>query len=195
MLRYAITEGRAGFRRGEEDTKPLETRCAELARGGVDFVLIREKHLGARELAALGRRLMEATRGGGTRVLIAGRVDVAAAIGAAGVHLGASPGELRVQQVRMVMPEAFVSVACHTVEEVRRAREDGASAVLFAPVFGKRVDGVEVVAGVGLGALREACEAAGEMPVFALGGVTDENATDCVEAGAAGVAGIRMFFA
>jgi thiamine-phosphate pyrophosphorylase len=66
--------------------------------------------------------------------------------------------------------------------------------VLFGPVFGKTLDGVEVVAGVGLEGLREACGVAGEMPVLALGDVTAGNAVSCVDAGASGVAGIRMFF-
>jgi thiamine-phosphate pyrophosphorylase len=47
---------------------------------------------------------------------------------------------------------------------------------------------------VGLEKLREACAVAGEMPVFALGGVDEGSAGECVDAGASGVAGIRMFF-
>jgi thiamine-phosphate pyrophosphorylase len=50
-----------------------------------------------------------------------------------------------------------------------------------------------VIAGAGLDALRKACEIAGDTPVLALGGVTGETARLCVEAGAAGVAGIRLF--
>ena len=160
----------------------------------MDFILIREKHLAAGVLAALAREVIAAVRGAGTRVLVARRVDVAVAVGADGVHLAGPAGELTPGQVRQVMPGAFVSVSSHAVTEVERAREGGANAVLFGPVFGKTVDGVEVVGGVGLERLREACAAAGEMPVFALGGMDAGNATSCVEAGASGVAGIRMFF-
>jgi thiamine-phosphate pyrophosphorylase len=127
-------------------------------------------------------------------VLVAQRLDVALAVGADGVHLSAAAGELTVSQVRILMPEAFVSVSCHALDEVRLARDGGASAVLFGPVFGKTVDRVEVVPGVGLKALRAACEAAGDMPALALGGVGERNAASCVEAGASGVAAIRMFF-
>jgi thiamine-phosphate pyrophosphorylase len=173
----------------------LVARCAELARGGVDFVLVREKHLAAGALAVLSRTVIRAVREAGisTRLLIAQRLDVAIATGADGVHLSAGVSELTVQQVRHLMPQAFVTVSCHSIADVERARDAGASAVLFAPVFGKVVDGVEVVAGVGLERLHEACVAAGTMPVFALGGVTEENAARCIEAGAAGIAGIRMF--
>jgi thiamine-phosphate pyrophosphorylase len=141
-------------------------------------------------LARLCREILAIA--GGMRVIVAGRVDVAIAVGAAGVHLSAREGELTPEQVRALMPAAFVSVSCHRVEEVRRAREGGASAVLFGPVFGKAVDGVEVVPGVGLEKLREACAVG--VPVLALGGVTEANAGVCVEVGAWGVAGIRMFF-
>ena len=65
--------------------------------------------------------------------------------------------------------------------------------ILFGPVFEKRVDGELVIAGVGLQALHEACVAAGEIPVLALGGVTAELIEDCLRAGAKGVAGIRLF--
>ena len=173
---------------------PVVARCGALGRAGVDFVLVREKLLEAGELTRLVRAVVSAVRPGGTKVLVAQRVDVAVAAGADGVHLSGQGGELGPQQVRRVMPGAVVSVSCHGVEEVRRAAEEGASMVLFAPVFGKEVDGVEVVAGVGIARLREACGAAGKVPVLALGGVWEGNAGTCVAVGAAGVAGIRMFF-
>lgn len=195
MLRYAITDGGVSFSRGREAAEALARRCGELAREGVEFILVREKQLSAGELALAGRMVLGAVGAsqGKTKVLVAGRLDVATAVGADGVNLSGQPGELTVSQVRQVMPGAFVSVSCHSLEDVVRARETGASAVLFGPVFGKTVAGEEIAAGVGLEALREACGVAGEMPVFALGGVTVGNADLCVAAGAAGVAGIRMF--
>lgn len=72
------------------------------------------------------------------------------------------------------------SMSCHTVAEVRKSQ---AEFVVFGPVFSKTA--------VGLGVLAEACKA--RVPVFALGGVTWENAAECIAAGAAGIAGIRLF--
>ena len=114
------------------------------------------------------------------------------------MHLTAAEGELWPEQVREVyrlagLPAPFVSVACHGVQAVTQSIGRGADAVLFGPVFGKVVDGVDVVPGVGLAALRDACEAAQGTPVFALGGVTAALAGECKEAGATGVAGIRLF--
>jgi thiamine-phosphate pyrophosphorylase len=89
-----------------------------------------------------------------------------------------------------------ISVACHDDEEAAEARELGASMIVFAPVFEKLVregDAEVRLPGVGLAVLSAVCEAAGEVPVLALGGVSAENAGLCVKAGAAGVAGIRLF--
>jgi thiamine-phosphate pyrophosphorylase len=209
VLRYAITDGSLSGKLQHESVRQparqsaepsvgdsileLSLRCRELASEGVEFLLLREKDLAAGELAQICWRIVDEVAVSGTKVLVARRLDVALACGADGVHLSAAPGELTVKQVREVFPSAVVSVSCHTLDDVRRAH--GASMVLFGPIFGKTVDGVEVVAGVGLERLQQACLAAGQMPVFALGGVTEANAADCIAAGAAGVAAIRMFFA
>ncbi len=195
MRKFAISAGNLTPESAAGEFCELARRFAALAAGGVELVLVREKRLEAGALAQLSRKVIEAVRATGapTRVLIAQRVDVAMAVGADGVHLSAWAGELRVDQVRQLMPRAVVTVSCHMLDEVARARAEGASAGLFGPVFGKTMDGVEVVAGVGLDRLREACDGAGAMPVFALGGVTDANALRCMEAGAAGIAGIRLF--
>ena len=192
MLRYAITDGRVSFLGGRGSAEALAKRCEELAREGVEFVLVRERQLSAGVLAQVCREDFRAVRGSGIRVLVAGRLDVAVAVGADGVNLSGAVGELTALQVRQLMPGAFVSVSCHSVADVERARDGGADAVLFGPVFGKTVDGVKVVPGVGLEALREACGA--RISVFALGGVSAEGVEACVEVGAVGVAGIRMFF-
>ncbi len=191
MLRYAITEGRLRGSGDEKLTRALVEHCAELATAGVDFLLVREKALDVGALVGLCRRVKAVGRG--ARVLVSGRADVALAAGLDGIHLSARTGELTPGQVRDVMAGAWVSVSCHSVDEVLRAREGVADAVLFGPVFGKAVDGTEVMAGIGLARLAEACAAAGPMPVLALGGVCAENVQACGQAGASGVAGIRLF--
>ncbi|MGA7157596.1 MAG: thiamine phosphate synthase, partial [Acidobacteriaceae bacterium] len=94
---------------------------------------------------------------------------------------------------RAGVAEAVVGASCHSVEEVRRAVAGGVDLILFGPVFEKRVGGLVVVEGVGLERLREACTEAGGTTVLALGGVTWENAEECLGVGASGVAGIRLF--
>jgi thiamine-phosphate pyrophosphorylase len=193
MLRFAITPGLLRAGGALLQTEALVQRAAELAQDGVDLLLLREKLLGPEEIALLARKTIEASRGSGMRIVVAVAADGvpgAEHVPGAGVHLSAA----RFDALKAKSPGTWVSASCHRPEQVRRAAAMGLDAVLFAPVFGKLVDGVEVVQGAGVEALREASEAAGRMPVFALGGVNQQNAQSCLEAGAAGVAGIRMFF-
>jgi len=182
VIRYAITEGRA------------QGSGARVQGVSLDYVQLRAKDADGGELLARAIRLVA----GGATVLVNGRADVAVAAGAEGVHLTAAEGELTPEQVREVFarakrPRPVVSVSCHTIGEVERAMIEEADMILFGPVFEKRVGGEVVVGGVGLEALQEACVAAGAVKVLALGGVTEENAAECLEVGAAGVAGIRLF--
>jgi thiamine-phosphate pyrophosphorylase len=188
VIRYAITDDPSFYASEAE----LLQQAARWAADSVNFVQLRAKHLDAGPLTTLARKLI-ATLGSQTKLLINGRADVAIAAGAAGVHLTAATDELTPQQVRRIFPEAVVSVSCHTIAEVQRAREGAVDLILFAPVFEKRVDGAVVLEGAGLEMLKQACAAAAPVKVLALGGVTGGNAQQCVEAGAAGVAGIRLF--
>lgn len=200
MLLYYITD-RTQFS-GDEAARyrHLLDKIAEAACAGVDFIQLREKDLPTRELEALAQSAVQRIRQNSaskTRILINSRTDIAIACGADGVHLRTD--DLSPEEVRQVWscsdknarPEnsVVIGVSCHTVAEVVRAASEQASFAVFAPVFEKK-DDLEANA-TGVQALQEACSQ--KIPVFALGGITLENAFSCVEAGAAGVSGIRLF--
>lgn len=196
MIRYAITAGAAH----EPAQSNLPADARRWAEDGIDFVQLREKHLSDAELLAVARKMLQALRSksASTRLLINGRPDIAAAARADGVHLTSAPGELTPAQVRRIyaaakLPAAVISASCHSLEQVRAARDGGVDLILFGPVFEKRVGGRLVGTGTGLSLLERACRTAGGIPVLALGGITRENAPDCLSAGAAGIAGIRLF--
>lgn len=155
---------------------------------------IRERDLPARELLALVKAAIVA-REGGARILVNDRLDVALAAGAAGVHLGG--GSVPAHEVvrwlreRSAPAEFLVGVSCHSLEDARAAEDAGASYVFFGPVFetpSKKSYGPPQ----GIAKLAEVCSAV-RIPVIAIGGVNEENATECMRAGAAGIAAIRMF--
>lgn len=195
MLRYAITDGTYGSSPAE-----ILSRARRWSAEGVEYVQLRESHLQAGKMANVARAMMTIfdEHGGTTRLLVNHRADVAVAVGV-GVHLTSRPGELSATQVRQVFaagagrPSPIISASCHCLEEMRRAAGEGLDLVLFGPVFEKRAGGAVVVEGVGLELLRQACALAAETRVLALGGVTVANAGLCMEAGAAGIAGIRLF--
>lgn len=167
VKRYCIT-----------DSADVVRRAVDL---GVDLIQVRSKELSARELM----RLVEtAIAVAGKRTLVNTRTDIALACGAGGVHLPAnSPSP------RRIVPAGFlIGASCHSIEELETAERDGADFAVYGPVFESPGKGPTV----GLDRLREAVRSV-RMPVFALGGITAENARSCIEAGAYGIAGIRLF--
>ena len=195
MILYYITDrmhfpGREGQRR-----ERLLTKISEAARLGIDFIQLREKDLPAGELEILAKEAVARVRAAGsaTRFLINSRTDIALAVRAHGVHLrskDATPEDVRrVWQNVNPLEKPVVGVSCHTSEEVAAAEGFAADFALFSPIFEKR--DVPQARITGLERLRSVCR--GKIPVLAMGGITPENAALCVETGARGIAGIRIF--
>ena len=203
MLLYYITD-RTAFAADE----PTRRRCLlekilEAAIAGVDYIQLREKDLPSRDLESLSRETVTTIRKAlpsrhyplPTAFLVNSRSDIALAVGADGVHLRGddiSPQEVRAvwnncgagARVSPLAPQ--IAVSCHSLAEVTQAAATGATLAVFAPVFEKKE-----IRPAGLAALREASKA--RIPVLALGGITLSNAGSCLEAGAAGIAAIRLF--
>ena len=175
----------------------LTRRIEDAVQAGVDWVQIREKDLAARNLTDLTRAAIGASEraaAGRARVLVNDRLDVAWAAAAAGVHAGESSLPIRAlaEARRGLGREDFlVGASCHSLKGVAAAAEDGADYVFFGPVF-TTPSKVSFGAPQGLTKLAEACKAV-SIPVIAIGGITVENAGSCREAGAAGIAAIRLF--
>ncbi len=173
----------------------------------IDYIQIREKDLAPNELRALTEKIVTAVRSAShhTRVLLNGPAQIALETGADGIHLPANSPKGAAEQARNLFArtgrEATISYACHNREEVLKAKEESQrnphanttnTLILYAAVFEKSTP-QDKLPGQGLEALQHAAEAARPIPVFALGGVTKQNAPACINAGASGIAGIRIF--
>jgi len=157
------------------------------ARGGVSMVQIREKKLSASYLFELAKSARSLTLTAETRIIINDRADIAIAADCHGVQLTSTSVEPEV--IRKAFGERLeILVSVHSKEDVVAARKSGADMVLLAPIFA-----TSGKSAIGLGMLRDVCEANIGYPVIALGGIDKSNYKDTLEAGAKGVAGIRCF--
>jgi thiamine-phosphate pyrophosphorylase len=195
MLLYYITDRRAFPGNEVSQQRCLLKKIFEAAAAGVDYIQLREKDLPDRELETLAREAVDAVRNATqkenslqpkTKLLVNSRSDVALAVGADGVHLRSE--DLCARSLLWIRPHRswLVAVSCHSEAELSEAYRGGADFAVLAPIFEKS-------GSVPIG--REALKACApdRFPVLALGGVSLENARICLAAGAAGIAGIRLF--
>ena len=209
MLLYYITDRKAFPGDDRTRRRRLLDKIAEAASQHINYIQLREKDLPTRDLESLANEAMQIIREHSRlatdhcpltlALLINSRTDIALSTGAHGVHLPAkdiSPEEVRTawekacgsgRLARELSPQdPLISVSCHSPQEVLQAARHQATLAIFAPVFEKKD-----ASPAGLEALRQACQA--KIPVLALGGITLQNAHSCLEAGAAGIAAIRLF--
>ena len=177
MIRCYVTDRRQG---------DVVTHAERAVAAGVDIIQVREKDLSAAELLDLVCRVRDVVAShpeSKTKVVVNGRLDIARIAAIDGVHL---PGDgLPAAQVRPHV--RTLGISCHSIDEAIQAERDGVDYIIFGPVFdtpGKKA--------VGLDALRRVTSVV-KIPVLAIGGITSENTSTVIEAGASGIAAIRLF--
>ena len=187
MIHHFVTDRR----RFRLDADGLIAHAVRAAEGGVNVIQVRERDLPDQALARLVRDIRCAVAGTGARVLVNDRADVAIAAGASGIHLPAD--SVDASRVRRIVPDGFViGRSVHSLEEIDRAVADGGcDYLLFGTVFPSsgKPEGHPVA---GLDGLRAAC-ARSPLPVIAIGGMSNAREAQVASAGAAGLAGVRMF--
>jgi thiamine-phosphate pyrophosphorylase len=161
-------------------------------KGGVRGVQLREKDLSSRELYELAYEMRKLTSRYGAKLLINDRVDIALAVEADGVHLGLN--SMPIHRVRRLLGNSkLIGLSCHNQINAIMAQENGADLITFGPVYytpskanyGKPV-GVEKL---------EIVTHLLEIPVFALGGIKQDNILEVTAAGATGIALVSAIIA
>jgi thiamine-phosphate diphosphorylase len=174
MIRYYVTD------RSQGDVLTYARRAIA---AGVDMIQIREKDLPGRQLLELVCQVRDLATGTPTRILVNDRVDIAVAAGVDGVHLPANG--LPPARVRPFVK--VLGISTHTLNEAVEAEQARSDFIVFGPIFdtpGKTPVGIDV--------LRDVASRV-KIPVLAIGGITPENTQEVLTAGAAGIAGIRLF--
>jgi thiamine-phosphate pyrophosphorylase len=158
---------------------------------GVQLIQIREKRLTARNCFELTRAVVAIARGSETRVLVNGHAGIAIAAEADGVHLTTS--SITADVIRKTWGAKFmIGVSTHSLAEVRNAESQGADFAVFGPIFSTSSK-TQYGRPLGPSLLAQAAQDVAPFQLLALGGISIENAKECLNAGAAGIAGISLF--
>jgi thiamine-phosphate diphosphorylase len=164
-------------------------RAAAIAAAGPAVALHARAHGASAALLTAGaERIMALARPPEAAVFVNGRPDIAAAIGAQGVQLGA--GDLTPSDARRILARGWIGRSVHCMEEAIMAVDEGADFLVVGSIYatashpGRGAAGVDLISrAAGLG-----------IPVIAIGGITAERVSEVKAAGAYGVAAIQALW-
>lgn len=185
LLLYAVTD------RSWLNGETLYAQVEKALKGGVTFVQLREKALDEQAFLEEAKEIQKLCAQYHVPFVINDNVEIAAAIGADGVHVGQSDmeaGDVR----RRLGPDKIIGVSAQTAEQALRAQEHGADYLGVGAVFptGSKADATEVSRET----LEEICRAV-DIPVIAIGGIGRENVMELKGSGICGIAVISAIFA
>ena len=168
-------------------------QVALFAEGGATLVQLRDKHAPALEFYKQAKAALDVANKHGVQLIINDRVDVALALGAAGVHLGQN--DLPPEAARRLLGEdAIIGYSTHSITQIQTAVNFPIDYFAIGPVFPTSTkENPDPV--VGLDGVRLAREAIGGRKLVAIGGISQANVRDIIEAGADSVALIRELLA
>lgn len=164
--------------------EPVALAGAYLA-GGARLLQLRLKDVSARALYTTALAIRAVTRATGALFIVNDRPDVAAAVGADGVHLGQDDVPVAVARA-LLGPDRWIGVSTHDLAEARAAIRDGADYLGVGPIFDTTSKRGALPAR-GFDLLR-AVRPLTDRPLVAIGGIDAETAPDVVAAGADAVA-------
>lgn len=146
-------------------------KCIEEAlKGGVTMLQLREKNSDGKEFLQKAIKLRALTRKYNVKFIINDRVDIAILCDADGVHVGQN--DIPANEARKLLKDKIIGVSCTTLEEAKKAKEDGADYLGIGDIFGTKtkLDAKKV----SLNQLKEIKEKV-ELPIVAIGGLNLEN--------------------
>lgn len=184
MLLYAVTD------RTWVGNQTLYQQVEAALKGGVTCVQLREKKPEATVFLQEAEEICALCRQYNVPFIVNDHVDIALACGADGIHVGQSDmaaGDVR----RRIGKEMLLGVSVHTVEEARRAVQEGADYLGLGAVFptSTKSDVDQMSSEI----LQAICNAV-DLPVVAIGGITPDNLLKLSGSGVDGVALVSAIF-
>ena len=167
----------------------VESMTEQLCLGGVDVLQLRAKKLLPREIERLARLMLPITRGHGVPLVINDHLDVAAAVGSEGVHVGQEDDAVGMARA-VVGPACFVGKSTHSLLQAVAAQAEGVDYIGFGPLYatGTKPDYVPV----GLQDVAEVHRRV-TLPIFCIGGVNAARLDEIIAAGARRVVVVSAF--
>lgn len=161
------------------------TRTRAALAAGASWVQVRTKPASDRARLELASAVQAACAERGATCLVDDRVDLALAVGAAGVHVGADDLPVALAR-RLLGPDALIGATCRTADDVARAADEGADYVGVGPVHATTTKAglPDPIGAAGLAAITRRAT----LPVIAISGITVARVAEVLDAGAHGVA-------
>jgi thiamine-phosphate diphosphorylase len=174
---YLITE--------KTPQKSHQEIVSEAIKGGIKFVQLRDKKISDREFFHLANQIREITQVAKVIFIINDRVEIAAKVGADGVHLGQQ--DLGVKEARKILgSDKIIGVTCKNFHQAEQAEKEGANYLSFGPIFPSPT---KPSAGPILGLdFVPLAKKKFQLPIYGIGGITLERIPACFHAGLDGVA-------
>ena len=152
----------------------------QLLEGGAKIMQLRVKAMAPRDYWTLAQDARAQTRAAGCQFIVNDRIDIALACDADGVHLGQE--DLPLAAGRTLMGDRIIGISTHNIEQAIEAQDNGADYIGFGPMFGTTTKETGFSAR-GL-AMLQAIRAAVNLPIVAIGGITERNVQQVWQAGA-----------
>ena len=173
---YLVTDHRN--KTDEEFLRIIE----ESIKGGTSIVQLREKTASTKDFYQLALKVKEITSKYDVPLLINDRIDIAIAVDSEGVHIGQDDMPADIAR-KIIGEDKILGVSASTVEEAKKAQEDGADYIGSGAVFPTATkDDADSVSKEELNEIVESID----IPVVAIGGITLENAVTLKDTGIAG---------
>lgn len=166
---------------GYTEPEQVEARTHALIDGGVRIIQLRAKGKELSQVKAWAEAMQAICRDRGAIFVLNDYPDMAAEMGADAVHVGQDGGSLA--DVRRIVGDGvLVGRSTHSLEQAKQAKAEGADYIGFGPLFPTGTKPGR--ASIGLADIAAAQEAAGEMPLFCIGGINGTTLPEVLKAGA-----------